>query len=166
MYDLRNGKRRMKVGVKRLLVCAVALFCTVPRVLAEQEKMRDSGSWSGVIINSSCTPEQAFAEAAECTQKMAGGRLSLYDDTTREIFDLDPQEPAAVHLGDIVTVHGTVDGKTLRVSKIELLTSIGLAVGEKAPAFSARDQFGHEQSLDSLKGPNGTVLLFFRSADW
>jgi len=25
---------------------------------------------------------------------------------------------------------------------------------------------GHPQTLDSLKGPNGTVLLFFRSADW
>jgi peroxiredoxin len=44
--------------------------------------------------------------------------------------------------------------------------SIGLAVGEKAPPFSAPDQFGHEQTLDSLKGPKGTVLLFFRSADW
>jgi peroxiredoxin len=39
-------------------------------------------------------------------------------------------------------------------------------VGRKAPAFTARDQFGQEQSLDTLKGPNGTVLLFFRSADW
>ena len=40
------------------------------------------------------------------------------------------------------------------------------AVGQKAPAFSIRDQFGHEQSNETLKGPNGTVLLFFRSADW
>jgi peroxiredoxin len=44
--------------------------------------------------------------------------------------------------------------------------SIGLAVGQKAPAFSLHDQFGRTQTLDSLKGPNGTVLLFFRSADW
>ena len=44
--------------------------------------------------------------------------------------------------------------------------SIGLAVGQKAPDFSARDEFGHVQTLETLKGPNGTVLLFFRSADW
>jgi hypothetical protein len=44
--------------------------------------------------------------------------------------------------------------------------SIGLAVGQKAPAFGARDQFGRSQSTDTLKGTNGTVLLFFRSADW
>jgi peroxiredoxin len=39
-------------------------------------------------------------------------------------------------------------------------------LGAKAPDFSVRDQFGHHQSLAALKGKNGTVLLFFRSADW
>jgi hypothetical protein len=43
---------------------------------------------------------------------------------------------------------------------------IGLKVGQGAPAFASRDQFGHEQSNDTLRGANGTVLLFFRSADW
>ena len=42
----------------------------------------------------------------------------------------------------------------------------GLAVGRRAPAFSASDQFGRVQTLDTLRGANGTVLLFFRSADW
>jgi len=42
----------------------------------------------------------------------------------------------------------------------------GSNVGRKMPLFTARDQFGHELSNDSLKSPNGTVLLFFRSADW
>jgi hypothetical protein len=44
--------------------------------------------------------------------------------------------------------------------------SIGLQIGERAPNFASRDQFGHEQSIETLRGPNGTVLLFFRSADW
>jgi hypothetical protein len=43
---------------------------------------------------------------------------------------------------------------------------IGLEVGAKAPAFSLPDQFGHTQSNQTLKGSKGTVLLFFRSADW
>jgi hypothetical protein len=43
---------------------------------------------------------------------------------------------------------------------------IGLRVGQRAPAFASRDQFGHEQSNETLRGSNGTVLLFFRSADW
>jgi hypothetical protein len=43
---------------------------------------------------------------------------------------------------------------------------IGMETGEKAPSFRLKDQFGREQSNDTLRGTNGTVLLFFRSADW
>jgi len=32
--------------------------------------------------------------------------------------------------------------------------------------FAAIDQFGQRISNETLKGTNGTVLLFFRSADW
>jgi len=44
--------------------------------------------------------------------------------------------------------------------------SLGLEIGQKAPAFVLPDQFGHQQSNNTLKGCNGIVLLFFRSADW
>ncbi len=42
----------------------------------------------------------------------------------------------------------------------------GSNVGQKMPPFTARDQFGRELSSDALKGSSGTVVLFFRSADW
>jgi peroxiredoxin len=42
----------------------------------------------------------------------------------------------------------------------------GLQVGAKAPAIALRDQHGKQQDLSSLSGPNGLLLLFFRSADW
>ncbi len=48
----------------------------------------------------------------------------------------------------------------------ETAPPVGINVGQKMPRFTAPDQFGHEVSSDALKGPNGTVLLFFRSADW
>ncbi len=134
--------------------------------LAGQDETPRSGSWSGVIMNSGCTADEAFAEAAKCTEKLPDAKLVLYDDTTRQIFDLDPQTQAAGHLGDSVTVSGELDGNTIHVSSLELHTAIGLPVGQKAPAFSARDQFGREQNLETLRGSNGTVLLFFRSADW
>jgi len=44
--------------------------------------------------------------------------------------------------------------------------SLGLEVGQHTPAFALPDQFGHQQSNETLKGSKGTVLLFFRSADW
>jgi cytochrome oxidase Cu insertion factor (SCO1/SenC/PrrC family) len=43
---------------------------------------------------------------------------------------------------------------------------IGIAVGQQMPHFVAPDQSGKEISSDTLKGPKGTMLLFFRSADW
>jgi hypothetical protein len=68
-------------------------------------------------------------------------------------------------LGDTVTVRGSLDDEILRVAFVGPM-SIGLSVGDKAPAFSTHDQFGKLQTLDLLKGKNGAVLLFFRSADW
>jgi cytochrome oxidase Cu insertion factor (SCO1/SenC/PrrC family) len=47
-----------------------------------------------------------------------------------------------------------------------LAPSVGLEVGQQAPTFALPDQFGHEHTNETLKGPKGTVLLFFRSADW
>lgn len=43
--------------------------------------------------------------------------------------------------------------------------SIGVEIGQRAPAFVLADQFGHEQSNETLKGSKGAVL-FFRSTDW
>jgi hypothetical protein len=45
-------------------------------------------------------------------------------------------------------------------------SSTGPNVGQKMPPFTALDQFGQTISSETLKGTNGTVLLFFRSADW
>jgi hypothetical protein len=173
---VREGVHRLirhncNVGV-RLLILALALFFSGRVAMAQQSATQQdaaarSGTWSGVIINSGCTADEAFAEAAKCTEPgVPGTKLVLYDDTTREMFVLQPQDQGAGHLGDAVTVTGTAQGATLHVASFKMLTDIGLAVGQKAPAFTADDQFGQQHSLDTLKGPNGTVLLFFRSADW
>ena len=42
----------------------------------------------------------------------------------------------------------------------------GPAVGSHIPDFSAADQNGNRQTLETIRGPNGAVLVFFRSADW
>jgi hypothetical protein len=151
---------------KRSWTIIVVLFFAFSLAGAQQDGTAIPTTWSGVILNSGCTSDEAFAEAAKCTERVPGTELVLYDDTTRRIYDLAPQTQAVGHLGDSVTVHGVLGANTIRVSSLELLTSIGLAVGQKAPAFTTRDQFGHEQTLESLKASHGTVLLFFRSADW
>ena len=42
----------------------------------------------------------------------------------------------------------------------------GPAAGSPAPDFSALDQAGRTQTLRSIMGPKGAMLVFYRSADW
>ena len=42
----------------------------------------------------------------------------------------------------------------------------GPNVGQQVPGFSATDQNGRNQTLKSVLGPKGAMLVFFRSADW
>jgi cytochrome oxidase Cu insertion factor (SCO1/SenC/PrrC family) len=46
------------------------------------------------------------------------------------------------------------------------LQAVGPQVGAKVPSFTLPDQSGQPRSLDSLLGPKGAMLVFFRSADW
>ena len=156
---------RVHFTAKRFLLSLVTLFYVVPFAATAQTNTTKAGSWSGVLVSSGCNADEAFAESAECTKEVPGAKLALYDDTNRVMYSLEPQEKVAGHLGDTVTVRGTLDDDMIQVASVELM-SIGLAVGQKAPAFSVHDQLGRVQTLDSLKGANGTVLLFFRSADW
>jgi hypothetical protein len=46
------------------------------------------------------------------------------------------------------------------------LSKLGPKVGATVPAFSGVDQFGKTQTLASVLGPQGAMLVFYRSADW
>jgi hypothetical protein len=164
----RTGSRAQLVFFS-LLFCSTA-FGAVPSALARQNTLIQNdvakpGAWSGILVSSACNADEAFNESPECTKSVPGAKFALYDDTNRVMYGLEPQEEVTAHLGEAVTVRGTLDDDTIQLASIRLM-SIGLTVGEKAPAFSARDQFGRVQTLDTLNGANGTVLLFFRSADW
>lgn len=150
---------------KRLFSFAGAALVLASLTLAGQNNPAKPGFWSGVLVTSACNADEAFNESPECLKNVPGAKIALYDDTNRVMYSLEPQEKVTAHLGDTITVHGTLDEDTIQVASTEPM-AIGLAVGQKAPNFSARDEFGNVQTLESLKGPNGTVLLFFRSADW
>ena len=151
--------------MKRIAFCAGLILLTSSLALAGQNTPAKSGAWSGILVTSACNADEAFNESPECLKNVPGAKIALYDDTNRVMYSLEPQEKVTAKLGDTVTVRGTLEEDTIEVTSAEPM-AIGLAVGQKAPNFSARDEFGHVQTLESLKGPNGTVLLFFRSADW
>jgi cytochrome oxidase Cu insertion factor (SCO1/SenC/PrrC family) len=43
---------------------------------------------------------------------------------------------------------------------------LGPQVGSRVPDFTLLDQKGQQRTLASLMGPQGLMLVFFRSADW
>jgi hypothetical protein len=46
------------------------------------------------------------------------------------------------------------------------LSKIGPQVGQRVPDFSLADQTGKTWTLQSIMGPKGAMLVFYRSADW
>ena len=43
---------------------------------------------------------------------------------------------------------------------------LGPQVGQQVPDFRLMDQKGKPWTRDSIMGPKGAMLVFFRSADW
>ncbi len=156
---------RADLAPKRCLSYPVVVCLVTCLAVSGQNSVPSSGAWSGTLVSSACNADEAFNESPECLKNVPGAQISLFDDTNRVMYALVPQAAVKARMGESVTVHGTVDGDSIQVASFEPM-KIGLAVGEKAPAFSMRDQFGRVQTLETLKGRNGTVLLFFRSADW
>ena len=157
---------RHGLPAKQIFIGAAALLIWFPlAVRAAQTSPDKTKTWSGTVVSRACNADEAFNESPECFKDVPGAKFALYDDTNRVMYDLSPQEKVTAHLGDSVTVRGILDEDTIQMTSIEQM-AIGLAVGQKAPAFSLHDQTGKNQTLDSLKGSKGTVLLFFRSADW
>ncbi len=46
------------------------------------------------------------------------------------------------------------------------LSTVGPKIGTAAHDFGGIDQFGRAQTLQTLMGRDGLMLVFFRSADW
>lgn len=44
--------------------------------------------------------------------------------------------------------------------------TLGPRIGDRLPPLDAVDSRGRKRTLESLRGPNGLVLVIFRSADW
>ncbi len=46
------------------------------------------------------------------------------------------------------------------------VSKLGPQVGDRVPDFSLKDPTGKNWTLQSVMGPKGAMLVFFRSADW
>ena len=55
--------------------------------------------------------------------------------------------------------------QTPQRTKIDV-SKLGPQVGERIPDFSLKDQNGNTQTLRSIMGSKGAMVVFVRSADW
>ena len=46
------------------------------------------------------------------------------------------------------------------------IVALGPQVGDQVPDFSLPDQFGEIQTLQSIMGEQGAMIVFHRSANW
>ena len=46
------------------------------------------------------------------------------------------------------------------------IAALGPQVGDQVPDFSLPDQFGEIQTLESIMGEQGAMIVFHRSANW
>lgn len=71
-----------------------------------------------------------------------------------------------VGMGRAMTSAVWQDSTPAPATQLAEVETIGPKVGDTVPDFALRDQRGQLRSLDSVMGPKGAMLVFFRSADW
>jgi cytochrome oxidase Cu insertion factor (SCO1/SenC/PrrC family) len=89
----------------------------------------------------------------------------------RDIADPRPHCAGALLLAALIAVvgHGNRTVALQRGGQPNAsvdVQKLGPQIGEHVPDFSLPDQRGETHSLQSLMGPKGVILVFFRSADW
>jgi hypothetical protein len=80
------------------------------------------GSWTGYITDAKCGAKAAHEGARECTVKCAkaGQKYVFVNDADKKVYAIDDQDKVAEHAGHHVTVKGSVDGDTLKLSAVDM----------------------------------------------
>ena len=109
-------KLRFAIGM------AAALFTGAVALAAGE------GSWTGYVTDAKCGAKAAHEGARACTVKCAkaGEKLVFVNDADKRVYAIDDQTKVAEHAGHHVTVKGTVDGDTLKLSSIEMAPAKGM----------------------------------------
>lgn len=107
---------------KRLLICGFALLVVASLNLAAGSGKE--GSWTGWVTDTQCGAKGDNVAHAACAKKCVeekGAKYALYNQVDKKVYVLDAQDKAAAHAGHHVTVKGSVEGDTIKVSSIEMV---------------------------------------------
>jgi hypothetical protein len=98
------------------LVIAAALFAGTLAMAAD-------GTWTGYIADSKCGAQAAHDGARECTIKCVkeGAKYVFVNDADKKVYAIAAQDKVAEHAGHHVTVTGSVNGDSLKLTSIEMV---------------------------------------------
>ena len=100
----------------------IAAVTTIALLASGLIAVAGDSSWTGYIADSKCGAQAANDGARECTIKCvkAGAKYVFVNDGDKKIYAIDDQTKVADHAGHHVTVKGSVDGDTLKLTSIEM----------------------------------------------
>ena len=104
------------------IAIAAALFAGALAMAAD-------GSWTGYISDSQCGVKGAKEGQGECTTKCVkehGAKYVFVNDADKKVYVIGAQDKVAAHAGHHVTVKGTVDGETLKLTSIDMAPAKGM----------------------------------------
>jgi hypothetical protein len=69
-------------------------------------------------------------------------------------------------MGRILMMVAVLSGAAALAAQQVDVSSLGPQVGDRAPDLRLVDQHGQPRTIAGVAGPEGTMVVFFRSADW
>ena len=92
-------------------------IAVIAALFAVSLAMAADGAWTGYISDSKCKASGAHDGARDCTMKCVkeGAKYVFVNDADKKVYAID-----ADHAGHHVTVKGSVEGDTLKLSSIEM----------------------------------------------
>jgi hypothetical protein len=104
------------MNMRFAVIPAIALFAVGLTAVA------GDGKWTGYIADSKCGAQAANDGARECTIKCVkeGATYVFVNDGDKKVYAVDDPSKVADHAGHHVTVKGTLNGDTLKLTSVEL----------------------------------------------
>lgn len=129
------------------------------------------------MSNNTLFSDRTFAPVTRCASwllvALAVGACGQNDATTAgdAAAQLQPKDQAAqlaAAVSEVATdtIEAVDDGAATLPALTEFAAVWGPELGSTAPAIAAQDHTGRAQTLASLSGERGLLLVFSRSADW
>src|SRR5256885_17252790 len=83
------------------------------------------GSWTGYIADSKCGAKAANEGARECKVKCVkeGAKYVFVNDADKKVYAIENQEKVGDHAGHHVTVKGSMEGDSLKLTSVDMAAS-------------------------------------------